>query len=52
MRGYSSRHVVEAALLGADIATIPAAILRKMVAYPLTTAGMETFLKDWAKVRK
>jgi transaldolase len=46
------RHVVEAALLGADIATIPASILRKMVAHPLTAAGMETFLKDWAKVRK
>jgi transaldolase len=46
------RHVVEAALLGADIATIPASILRKMVAHPLTASGMETFLKDWAKVRK
>jgi transaldolase len=46
------RHVVEAALLGADIATIPASILRKMVAHPLTAAGMEMFLKDWAKVRK
>jgi len=46
------RHVVEAALLGADIATIPASILKKMVAHPLTTAGIETFLKDWAKVQK
>ncbi len=46
------RHVVEAALLGADIATIPSAILRKMVGHPLTAAGMETFLKDWAKVKK
>ena len=46
------RHVVEAALLGADIATIPASILRKMVAHPLTDAGMAAFLKDWAKVRK
>jgi transaldolase len=46
------RHVVEAALLGADVATIPASILRKMVAHPLTASGMETFLKDWAKVRK
>jgi transaldolase len=46
------RHVVEAALLGADIATIPASILKKLVAHPLTAAGMETFLKDWAKVRK
>ena len=46
------RHVVEAALLGADIATIPASILKKMVAHPLTVSGMETFLKDWAKVQK
>jgi transaldolase len=46
------RHVVEAALLGADIATIPASILKKMVAHPLTAAGMETFLRDWAKVKK
>ena len=36
------RHVVDAALLGADIATIPASILEKMVPHPLTDAGMET----------
>jgi len=46
------RHVIEAGLLGADIATIPAAVLEKMVKHPLTDAGMEKFLKDWAKVKK
>jgi len=46
------RHVIEAGLLGADIATIPAAVLEKMVKHPLTDAGMEKFLKDWTKVKK
>jgi transaldolase len=46
------RHVIEAGLLGADIATIPASVLEKMVKHPLTDAGMEKFLLDWAKVRK
>lgn len=45
-------HVVEAALTGADIATIPFPVLEKMVKHPLTDVGMERFLKDWAKVRK
>jgi transaldolase len=46
------RHVIEAGLLGADIATIPASVLEKMVKHPLTDTGMEKFLKDWAKVKK
>lgn len=46
------RHVIEAGLLGADIATIPAVVLKKMVKHPLTDAGVEKFLKDWAKVKK
>jgi transaldolase len=46
------RHVVQAALIGADIATVPAGVLAKMVRHPLTDAGIETFLKDWAKVKK
>jgi transaldolase len=44
-------HVVEAALIGADIATIPFAVLEKMVTHPLTDVGMEKFLKDWGKVK-
>ncbi len=45
-------HVVEAALIGADIATIPFPVLEKMVKHPLTDIGMDKFLKDWGKVKK
>jgi transaldolase len=45
-------HVVEAALIGADIATIPFDVLEKMVRHPLTDSGMEKFLEDWKKVKK
>ena len=45
-------HVVDAALVGADIATIPFAVLDKMVKHPLTDIGMEQFLKDWRKVKR
>ncbi|MBG3878701.1 fructose-6-phosphate aldolase [Desulfovibrio oxamicus] len=42
------RHVAEAALMGAHVATVPFAVLRQMFDHPLTTAGLETFNKDWA----
>jgi len=45
-------HVVDAALVGADIATIPFVVLDKMVKHPLTDIGMEQFLKDWRKVKR
>ncbi len=45
-------HVVEAALTGADIATIPFAVLDKMVKHPLTDIGIEKFLQDWSKVKR
>jgi len=45
-------HVIEAAKLGADIATIPPEIIRKMVKHPLTDIGIEKFLTDWKKVKK
>ncbi len=44
-------HVVEAALLGAPIATIPPKVFRQMVKHPLTDIGIERFLKDWEKVK-
>ncbi|HID87920.1 MAG TPA: fructose-6-phosphate aldolase [Anaerolineae bacterium] len=44
------RHVVEAALAGADIATIPFAVLQKMIKHPLTDIGLDRFLADWRKV--
>jgi transaldolase len=45
-------HVIEAARLGADIATVPPNVLRKMIKHPLTDAGIKNFLKDWEKVKK
>lgn len=42
-------HVTEVAKIGADIATIPPEIIRKLAQHPLTDAGLATFLKDWAK---
>jgi transaldolase len=47
----SSNHVTQAALRGADIATVPFAVLKKMVSHPLTTSGLDAFLKDWEKVK-
>lgn len=46
------RHIVEAALVGADIVTVPYAVMEKLVHHPLTDIGLEKFLQDWAKVKK
>ena len=46
----SANHVTQAALMGADIATIPFAVLKKMIKHPLTDRGLESFMKDWEKV--
>ena len=43
-------HVVEAATIGADIATMPFTVLEALVKHPLTDAGLERFLKDWEKL--
>ena len=45
-------HVVEAAMYGADIATIPFAVIEKMIKHPLTDIGIERFLADWEKIQK
>ncbi|MEJ5365373.1 MAG: fructose-6-phosphate aldolase [Desulfosoma sp.] len=45
-------HVLEAARMGADIATIPYAVIAQLVRHPLTDVGLEKFLKDWQKVDK
>jgi len=45
------RHVVDSALMGADIATIPSAILEKLFKHPLTDKGVKAFLADWEKVK-
>lgn len=43
----SANHVTQVALAGADVATIPPAVIRKLADHPLTNAGIEGFLKDW-----
>jgi transaldolase len=45
-------HVVEAALAGADIATMPYDVFAKLVKHPLTDTGLEKFLSDWSDLRK
>jgi transaldolase len=44
------RHVTEAAMLGADVATMPTDVLKKLLLHPLTDRGLDQFLNDWAKV--
>ncbi len=43
-------HVLEAALIGADICTMPFDVMKKLFQHPLTDRGIELFLKDWEKV--
>ena len=45
-------HVVEAALMGAHVATMPFNVITQLFKHPLTDIGLERFLKDWEKVPK
>jgi transaldolase len=45
-------HVLDAAKIGADIATMPFAVMEKLAQHPLTDLGLARFLKDWEKVPK
>jgi transaldolase len=45
-------HVVQAALIGADIATLPFKVLEQLVKHPLTDIGLERFLTDWERAYK
>src|SRR5262245_22645402 len=45
----TANHVKEAALAGADVATVPPAVLKGLVKHPLTDKGIESFLADWKK---
>lgn len=47
----SANHVSQCAIMGADIATVPFSVLKKMVSHPLTDRGIEAFVKDWEKVK-
>ena len=44
-------HIIEAAKMGADICTAPANVIAQLFNHPLTTIGLEKFLKDWEKVQ-
>jgi transaldolase len=44
------QHVVEAALLGADVVTLPSKVLYQLLQHPLTDKGLDAFLADWAKL--
>jgi transaldolase len=46
------QHVAQAAIAGADVATMPAQVFRQMVRHPLTDAGLERFLADWEAYRQ
>jgi len=45
-------HVLEAALIGADICTIPFKVIQQLIKHPLTDIGLEKFLEDWKKFEK
>ena len=45
----STQHVVDAALMGADVVTLPPKILTALYNHPLTDSGLDAFLQDWAK---
>jgi len=48
----SPMHVVEAALAGAHIGTMPYAVFTALVKHPLTDIGLKKFLEDWEKAKK
>jgi transaldolase len=43
----SSKHVLDCALAGADVVTLPLDVLTKLLSHPLTDIGLERFLSDW-----
>lgn len=45
------QHVTQSAMVGADIATVPYNIIKSMVKHPLTDKGIDSFLKDWEKLK-
>ncbi len=47
-----AQHVYEAAMMGADVVTIPFKVIEQLIKHPLTDKGIESFLKDWEKVQK
>ncbi|MEZ5358321.1 MAG: fructose-6-phosphate aldolase [Candidatus Zixiibacteriota bacterium] len=48
----TTQHVIQSALMGAHVCTIPFKVLAQLIKHPLTDSGLEQFLKDWEKVNK
>jgi len=48
----STQHVIEAALLGAHVCTMPFKVIEQLIKHPLTDIGLKQFLADWEKVNK
>jgi len=48
----STQHVIEAALMGAHVCTIPFGVMSQLMKHPLTDIGLKKFLEDWEKVNK
>lgn len=46
----SPLHLIESAMMGADVATIPFSVIEKLFKHPLTDSGLDTFLNDWKKI--
>jgi transaldolase len=47
----SPMHIIQAAMMGADVCTCPAAVIEACLKHPLTDIGLEKFLKDWEKAQ-
>jgi transaldolase len=45
-------HVVESAMMGADVATMPLSVIESLIKHPLTDIGLDKFLKDWDNLQK
>ena len=48
----NTQHVIEAALMGAHVCTMPFKVISQLIKHPLTDSGLEKFLADWEKVNK
>ena len=48
----STKHITQAAMVGADVVTVPPKILEEMFNHPLTTKGLKIFLDDWKKTKQ
>ena len=44
-------HVVQAAMIGADVCTMPFKVIEQLIQHPLTEIGLERFLSDWKKMQ-